>query len=93
MNNCNDTHPVGELLVKLCELSRSHNVDIRCRQDSFNPNGFVIQLDRRDNHAATSFDTTRTFISEPEEVAEFAFRRALYDINHLEKKTEVSNHE
>ena len=81
-----DTENIGELLVKLCELSRSHNVDIRVRQHSFNPTVFEIRLDRKDNHAASLIDTARNFgPDEPERSAEYAFRRSLYDIEQLEK--------
>jgi hypothetical protein len=77
--------PVGELLVRLCELSREHKVDIRFRQDPLIPNGFEIRLDRHDNHAVGGVDITRTFAYEPEDAAEYVFRRALYDIRQLEE--------
>ena len=75
---------LGEALVKLCEYSRLHNVDIRVRQSSFHPNTFEIQLDRKDHHAVETIDITRTFIDEPERAAEFVFDRALYNINRLD---------
>lgn len=78
--------PVGELLVKLCELSRSHNVDIRIRRSRLDiPNIFEIILDRKDHHALKTIDITKTFMCEPEQAAEYVFRRALYDIEQLDK--------
>lgn len=78
----------GELLVKLCELSRSHDVDIRVRQDPFNPNIFEIRLDRRDNHVASLIDITRTYIYEPEPAADYVFHRSLYEIKKMDEHKE-----
>lgn len=80
-----DSIYAGELLVKLCELSRSHNIDIRVRQDPLIPNAFEIRLDRKDGHAAVQIDISRTFKDEPERAADYAFHRALFNINELEK--------
>lgn len=80
----NDTD-VGELLVKLCELSRSNNIDIRVRQDPRIPNAFEIRLDRKDSHAAALIDITRTYKDASERAAEYAFRRSLYEINRLDE--------
>ena len=77
---------VGELLVKLCKLSKLHNVDIRIRQSSFHPNAFEIQFDRNDHHAVETIDITRTFNDEPERTAEFIFDRALYNVNRLDSR-------
>ena len=81
-----DNINVGELLVKLCRLSRLSNVDIRIRQSSFHPNAFEIQLDRNDHHTVETIDITRTFRDEPERTAEFIFDRALYNINRLDSR-------
>ena len=83
-----DSIYAGELLVKLCELSRSHNVDIRVRQDPLIPNAFEIRLDRKDNHAAARIDITRTFDDEPERAADYMFHGSLFNINKLEKPEE-----
>lgn len=80
----NDDITVGELLVKLCKLSRLCNVDIRVRQSSFHPNAFEIQLDRNDHHHVETIDITRTFGDEPERTADFIFDRALYNVNRLD---------
>lgn len=83
--NCDNIN-VGELLVKLCKLSRLSNVDIRVRQSSFHPNMFEIQLDRKDHHVVETVDITRTFRGEQERAAEFVFDRALYDINRRDSR-------
>ena len=80
-----DSIHVGELLVKLCELSRSCNVDIRISQYPYSPNTFEIRLDRKDNHAASLIDITRTFKGDLEGTADYVFHRSLYEINKLEK--------
>lgn len=76
----------GELIVKLCKLSKMCNVDIRVRQSSFHPNEFEIQLDRQDHHAVGTIDITRTFGNEPEQAADYTFDRLLYDINRLDSR-------
>lgn len=83
---------VGELLVKLCELSREHNIDIRCRQSPFHPNGFEIQLDRKHHHAVGTVDITRIFNHDPEETAEYVFQRSLYNLKQLEEKNYNENY-
>lgn len=79
---------VGELLVNLCRLSKKHNVDIRIRRGLGIRNGFEIVLDRKDHHALGTIDITKTFPGEPEEAAEYVFRRALYDIKCLDEGTD-----
>lgn len=81
-----DDTNLGEVLVKLCEYSRLHNVDIRIRQSSFHPNAFEIQLNRKDHHAVETIDIARTFNDEPERTAEFVFDRALYNINRMDAR-------
>lgn len=79
----------GDLLVKLCELARSNNIEIRVRQHPFNPTVFEIQLDRGDHHACSMIDTAKNFgPKDPERSAEYAFRRSLYDIEQLDKGEE-----
>lgn len=80
-----DTENIGELLVKLCRLSKTHDVDIRIRRGLCIPNVFEIVLDRKEHHALGTIDITKTFIGEPEQAAEYVFRRALYDIEQLDK--------
>jgi hypothetical protein len=82
-SNHADTN-LGEVLVKLCEYSRLHNVDIRVRHSSFHPNAFEIQLDRKDHHAVETIDITRTFKDDPERAAEFVFNRALYNLGRMQ---------
>jgi hypothetical protein len=77
---------VGELLVKLCRLSKIHNVDIQIRQSQRYPNEFEIKLDRQNHHSVSTIDITRTMTGEPEDAAKHAFRWSLYDINRLEKE-------
>lgn len=76
--------PVGELLVKLCELSRSHNVSISIKQNPVIPNAFELRLDRLNHHHASQIDITKTFINDPQQVAEYTFRRSLYEIKRLD---------
>ena len=84
-----DKMSVGELLVKLCELSREHHIEIRVRQSTIHPNEFTIQLDRKNHHAAGTVDITRTFTDGPEQAAEYVFQRSLYDLKQLEKKEQI----
>lgn len=83
--------PVGELLVKLCELSRSHNVAISVKQNPDIPNAFELRLDHLNRHCVSQIDTTKTLINDPEQAAEYVFRRSLYEIKRLDntkKETE-----
>ena len=77
---------IGELLVKLCRLSKTHNVDIQIRQSPYYSNEFEIKLDRKNHHSVSRIDITRTIVGEPEAAAEHAFHWSLYDIEQLDKE-------
>lgn len=49
---------LGDTLLKLCKLSRQHNVDIRIRQAPGDLTGerFELRLDRGDHHAVETVD-------------------------------------
>lgn len=81
----NNSIYAGELLVKLCELSRTHNVEIGVRQSPINPNTFEIKLYRDERGVSSLIDTTRTWIGEPERAADYVFHKSLYGINRLDE--------
>lgn len=80
------SNELGETLVKLCKLSRQHNVDIRIRQvpGDFTGNRFELQLDRGDCHAVETVDITPTLNIYPSSCMEYAFERAKYSIKQLQ---------
>lgn len=77
---------LGETLVKLCKLSRQHNVDIRIRQvpGDLTGNRFELQLDRGEHHAVTTVDITPTLNEYPSSYLEYCFTRAKYNIKQLQ---------
>lgn len=80
----NNSIYAGELLVKLCELSRTHNVEISVRQNPIVPNTFEIRLYRDKRAVSSLIDTTRTWIGEPERAADYVFYKSMDTINRFD---------
>ena len=85
------TNELGDTLVKLCKLSRQHNVDIRIRQvpGDLTGNRFELQLDRGKFHAAETVDITPTLNTYPSSYLEHSFDRAKYNIKQLQLEEET----
>ena len=77
---------LGDTLVKLCKLSRQHNVDIRIKQVPGDLTGerFELQLDRGDHHAVAAVDISPFLKTYPSSCMAYAFERAKYSIKQLE---------
>lgn len=84
------TNELGDTLLKLCKLSRQHNVDIRIRQvpGDFTGNRFELQLDRDKFHAAETVDITPFLKAYPSDCMAYAFERAKYNIKQLQLEEE-----
>ena len=89
MNNAAKTYrftkEIGEVLAKLCDISRRYNVDIRIRQcPEYLPSPvFELGLDRGKHHVRHLIDTDHT-VSGPAKCLEYAFERMRYDIKQSE---------
>lgn len=81
---------LGSTLLKLCEISRQHNVDIRIRQvpGDFTGNRFELQLDRGSCHAVETVDITPRPYELPDKTMTYAFERAKYNIKQLQLEEE-----
>lgn len=77
---------LGSTLLKLCEISRQHNVDIRIRQVPGDLTGarFELQLDRGIHHAVETVDITPIPYVLPDKTLTYAFERAKYNIKQLQ---------
>lgn len=77
---------LGSTLLKLCEISRQHNVDIRIRQvpGDLTGNRFELQLDRGIYHAAETVDITPIPYTLPDKTLTYAFERAKYSLKQLQ---------
>ena len=77
---------LGSTLLKLCELSRQHNVDIRIRQvpGDLTGNRFELQLDRGVYHAVETVDITPIPYTLTDKTLTYAFERAKYNIKQLQ---------
>lgn len=85
------TNELGDTLLKLCKLSRQHNVDIRIRQapGDLTGNRFELQLDRGKFHAVETVDITPTLNEYPTYFLETCFNRAKYNIKQLQLEEET----
>ena len=77
---------LGTTLLKLCELSRQHNVGIRIRPalGDITGNRFELQLDRGEHHAVATVDITPIPYTLPDKSLTYAFERAKYNIKQLQ---------
>ena len=77
---------VGGVLLKLCEISRQHNVDIRIRPalGDLTGNRFELQLDRGKYHAVETVDITPIPYTLPDKTLTYAFERAKYSLKQLQ---------
>lgn len=84
------SNELGDILLKLCKISRQHNVDIRIRQvpGDLTGNRFEIQLDRGKCHAVETVDITPIPYTLPDKTLTYAFERAKYNIKQLQLEEE-----
>lgn len=95
---------VGDILANLCQVARTHNVDIRIRQVEGNLVGdrvvFELQLDRGRCHAVETVDITPKsheyrwpFVdgTPPSKTMEYAFERALHNIKRENEKERTAH--
>ena len=77
---------LGTILLRLCEMSRQHNVDIRIRRVPGDLTGdrFELQLDRGDYHAVEKVDIAPIPYTLPDKTLAYAFERAKYNIKQLQ---------
>ena len=82
---------LGTTLLRLCEISRQHNVDIRIRQalGDLTGNRFELQLDRGKYHAVETVDITPIPYTLPDKTLTYAFERAKYNIKQLQLEDET----
>lgn len=81
---------LGDTLVKLCKLSREHGVGIRIRQVPGDVTGnlFELQLDRGIHHAREIVDISPVLKVYPNQLLEYTFDRAKYNIKRAQLEEE-----